>query len=78
MNYYPEPGSLVRDKLKVVLDMSNYATKKELDHTTDADTFEKRFYCFESWSCKLDINKLINVTTSLNNLKTKVKWFRCC
>ena len=48
MNYYPEPGSLVRDKLKVVLDMSNYATKKELDHTTDADTFEKRFYCFES------------------------------
>ena len=40
MNYYPEPGSHIRDELKVVLDMSNYATKKELDHTTGADTFD--------------------------------------
>ena len=28
MSYYPEPFSHVRDKVKVVLDMSNYATKK--------------------------------------------------
>ena len=35
MNYYPEPDSHIRDKVKVVLDLSNYATKRE---------------CFECWS----------------------------
>ena len=29
MNYYPEPDSHIRDKVKVVLDLSNYATKRE-------------------------------------------------
>ena len=28
MSYYPEPGSHIRDKFKVVLDLSNYPTKK--------------------------------------------------
>ena len=28
MSYYREPGSHIRDKVKVVLDLSNYATKK--------------------------------------------------
>ena len=32
MSYYPEPDSHTRDKVKVVLDLSSYATKKELDH----------------------------------------------
>ena len=27
MSYYPEPDSHIRDKLKIVLDLSNYATK---------------------------------------------------
>ena len=35
---YPEPDSHIRDKIIVVLDMSNYATKKELDHAKDVDT----------------------------------------
>ena len=30
MSYYPEPNSDIRVKVKVVLDLSNYATKKEL------------------------------------------------
>ena len=30
MSYYPGPVSHIRDK--VVLDLSNYATKKELEH----------------------------------------------
>ena len=34
MSYYPEPDSHIREKVKVVLDLSNYATKKELDHVT--------------------------------------------
>ena len=28
MSYYPEPDSHIRDKVKVVLDLWNYATKK--------------------------------------------------
>ena len=28
MSYYPEPDNHIRDKVKVVLDLSNYATKK--------------------------------------------------
>ena len=28
MSYYPEPDSRIRDKDKVLLDLSNYATKK--------------------------------------------------
>ena len=28
MSYYSEPGRHIRDKVKLVLDVSNYATKK--------------------------------------------------
>ena len=42
MSYYPEPENHIRGNVKVVLDLSNYATKKELEHTTS--------YSFESWS----------------------------
>ena len=28
MSYYPEPDSHIRDKFKVVLELSNYAAKK--------------------------------------------------
>ena len=38
MSYYPEPDSNIRDKVKVVLDLSNYGTKKEYGHATHADT----------------------------------------
>ena len=38
MSYYPEPGTHIRDKVKVVLDLSNYATRKELERVTDVDT----------------------------------------
>ena len=38
MSYYPEPDSHIRYKLKAVLDLSNYANKKELEHATGTDT----------------------------------------
>ena len=38
MSYYPEPDSHMRDKIKVVLDLTNYDTKKELGHATGVDT----------------------------------------
>ena len=38
MSYNPEPDSQIRDKFKVVLDLSSYTIKKELDHAIDVDT----------------------------------------
>ena len=76
MSYYPEPHNHIRDKVKVVLDLSNYATKKELDYATGVDTSDlaakKDFIALKAEVGKLEINQLVNVPTSLNNLKTKV------
>ena len=38
MSYYPEPDSHIGDKVKVVLDLSNDVTKKELCHAVGVDT----------------------------------------
>ena len=76
MSYYPEPDSHIRDKVKVVLHLSNCATKKELERAKGIDTSDlavkKDFIALKAEFDKLDINKLVNVPTSLNNLKTKV------
>ena len=77
MNYCPEQGSHIRDNVKVVLDMSNYATKKELKHATCTDTSDlaakRDFIALKAEVYKLDIAKLVNVSTSLNNLATKLE-----
>ena len=58
MIYYPEADSNIRDNVKVVFDLSNYATKKD-------------FIALKAEADKLDIDKLVNVPIRLN-LKTKV------
>ena len=76
MSYYPEPGSHIRSKIKVVLDLSNYATKKESEHVTGFDASDlaakNDFIPLKAEVNKPDINNLVNVRTSFNNLKTKV------
>ena len=76
MTYYPEPGSRIRDKVKVALHLTNYATKKELDHATGVNTSDlaskKDFITLKAEADKLDINKLVNDPNILNNLKRKV------
>ena len=78
MSYYPETDSHIRNKVKVVLDLANYATPttKELEHATGIDksdlAVKKDFIALEAEVYKLDINKLTNVPTSLNNLKAKI------
>ena len=37
MSYYPEPDNYIRDKVKVVLDWSKYATKEELKSVINVD-----------------------------------------
>ena len=58
------------------MDLSNYATKNQLDQATGVDTSDltakKNFIALKAEVEKLGINKLVNVPTRLNNLKTKV------
>ena len=79
MSHYPEPGSHIRVKIKVVVDLSNNANKEEFDHGARADTSDlaakKNFIALKADVDKLDINKLVNVPTTLSNLKTKVDDF---
>ena len=76
MSYYPKPDNHIRDKTKLVLKLSNYATKKKLCHATGVHTSDlaakKDCIAFKAEVDKLGINKLANVPTSLNNLRTKV------
>ena len=76
MSYYPETGCHIRDKVKVLLDLSNYATKKELEHGSGVDTSnlaaKSDFIALKADIDKLGINELVMVPTSLNNLKTKI------
>ena len=38
MSYFPEAYSWSKNKIKIGLDLSNYATKSDLKNTTDLDT----------------------------------------
>ena len=70
MSYYPEPDSHITDKLKVLRDLSNRATEKEVEHTTDVDASgvvaKKDFTDLKAEVDILDIAKLANVPTGLN------------
>ena len=72
LSFYPEPDSHFRDKVKALLDLSSYATKKEVEHVTGVDTLalamKNDFVVLKAEGDKLDINKLVN-----ESLKTKIK-----
>ena len=72
--YFPEPKSL-GGKVKVELDLSNYATEADLKNVTGGDTssFAKKVDSanLRSHVDKLDIDKLKNVPTNLSNLKIR-------
>ena len=63
-------------RVKVELDLSNYATKTDLKNATGIDTssFAKNVVLanLKSNVDKLNIDKLKNVPTNLNNLESKV------
>ena len=65
--YFPEPKSS-GGKVKVELDLSNYATKADLKNATGVDTskFAKKvdLASLKSKVCKLDIDKLRNAPTN--------------
>ena len=73
--YLPEPKSS-GGKVKVELELSNYATKAGLENAAGLDTskFAKKVDLANSKSNvdKLDIDKLKNVPSCLSSLKGKV------
>ena len=76
MSYYPDPDSRIIDKVKFLLDLSNYATKKELEHVANFDTSDLAakniFIALKAEVDKLIINKLVNVPTGLSDLRKKI------
>ena len=56
--------------------MPNYATKKELEDAAGVDTSnlsaKRDFIALKAEVVKLDINKLVNFPSVLNNLQTEV------
>ena len=70
--YYPEPNSQIRNKFKVVLELSNHATKKELNNATGVDTCnlaaKSDFITLKAEVGELDIKKLVNVPAGLKYL----------
>ena len=74
-DYFPEPKSSGA-RLKFELDLSNYATKLDLEYATIVNTsrFAKNIDLANLKSCvdKLDFYNLKNVPTNLSNLKSKV------
>ena len=77
MSYYPETDTHIKNKVKVVLNLTNYATNKKLGHASDvamSDLADKKLLiAMKAKVDKLAIHKLVNVTTSFNNLKIKVE-----
>ena len=75
IEYFPEPKSS-GGRVKVELDLSNYATKADLKNVTGVDTskFAKKvnLASLKSNVDKSNFDKLKNVPTNLSNLKSKV------
>ena len=68
---YPQPDSHIRAKVKVVLELANYAIKQELEHATCVDTSnlaaKKDFIALKAEVEKLDINDLVKIPTGWND-----------
>ena len=71
ISYYPQPDSHIRAKVKVVLELANYAIKQELEHATCVDTSnlaaKKDFIALKDEVEKLDINDLVKIPTGWND-----------
>ena len=72
MSFYPEIDIRIRDKIKVILDLSNYDTKKELEHATYVGTWnlstKSDFIPLKSEVDKINIYERVKVTIGFNTL----------
>ena len=74
--YFPTPLSDYKN-IKVSIDLSNYATKKDVNDITQVDTshfaLKTNLSSLKTEVYKLDIDKLVPVPTYLSKLSNVVK-----
>ena len=72
--YFPKPYEPFGRDINVKVDLSNYATKKDIKNITHVDTssFALKTNVANLKIDKLDIDKLKILPNSLSNLKTKI------
>ena len=74
--YFPKPYQPFGRDINVKVDLSNYATKRDIKNITHVDTssfaLKTNVASLKTEVDKLDINKLKNLPNNLSNLKTKV------
>ena len=75
--FYPEPFQPFNRDINVTVDLSNYVTKTDLKNVTHVDTssFELKTNLanLKTEVDKLDIDKLVSVSTNLSKLSNAVK-----
>ena len=69
INYLPEPYTRIKNKIKVELDLSNYATKSDLKITTGAAQFAKK-------TCLVSLKSRCKLEQDIDKLKKCTKWFK--
>ena len=74
--YFPKPSSH-EENIKVKIDLTNYATKKDINDITHVDTsnfaLKTNLSSLKTEVDKLDIDKLVPVPTDLSKLSNVVK-----
>ena len=72
--YFPKPCEPIGRDINVKVDLSNYATKKDIKNITHVDTssFALKTNVANLKTDKLDIDKSKILPNSLSNLKTKI------
>ena len=74
--YFPKPQSH-RENIKIMIDLSNYATKADIKNITHVDTsgfaLKTNLSSLKTEVDKLDIDKLVAVSADLSKLSNVVK-----
>ena len=74
--YFPTPSSH-KENIKVEIDLSNYATKKDINDITHVNTsnfpLKTNLFSLKTEVDKLDIGKLATVPVDLSKLSNVVK-----
>ena len=75
--FYPEPNEPFGGDINVTVDLSNYATKTDLKNVTHVDTssfaLKTNLANLKTEIDKLDIDKLVPISTDLSKLRYVVK-----
>ena len=75
--FFPEPYEPFGGDINVTVDLSNYATKTDLKNVTHVDTscfaLKTNLANLKTEIDKLDIDKLVPISTDLSKLRNVVK-----